>query len=356
MPDVTVHILRQIDVAESIDVAEVERLVSEGAVSGGARLGTTEPDPPGVVLLRRPVDLSLDQVTVGPFELRVRVRVFDFGVVAVRFTLARTGLSSRELIQIGVDVAALSTAFDAEALRIWGVLEPTLRPTLTPDDPPPEGPLVEDFTVFVLPGPVPEETIVPGLVHLLLGEPQERRLAPSLCRGFLDMAIRYYEDDLVLLSWDAAVIVEPAGALDVVNVLEMASAQLLEVRYYAGIVRRATVMLAADAERARTGRWLFRSPFTSLAQRAAIMALELGEMTARLETAVALVGDSYTVKVFTEATRRFRLVESRRAVREEIETLAKVTETFGGEVESRRGLFLEILVVILILIEVLKAW
>lgn len=359
MVDVTVHVLRQIDVAGSFDLDALRGLAAH-ALPAGARLGPDEPAAPGVVPARPPVDLHLDDVTVGPFRLQARLRAFDFGVVALRFSLSRSGADGRELVRLGHEVASCTAAFDAEARRLWQEIEPALASSMTAGEPGLAGRLLEDFSVFVLSGPPTDDPADLALVHLLLGEPDSRRLSPQFCRGVLDRAIRYYEDDLVLLAWDAAVIVEPsssaAGALEIVNVLEMASAQLLEVRYYDAVVRRAMSALAADAARARTTGWLLRSPFASLGRRAAVLALELSEMTDRLEHAFTLVGDSYTVTVYREAAKRFRLVESRQAVGDDIETLASVSETFGSDVHSRRSIVLEILVVLLILIEVLRAW
>ena len=354
MTDVTVHALRQIDIAESIDLDELRRLVGGAPLPAGARLGPVEPASPGVVPSSPPVDLTLADVTVGPFTTRVRVRVFDFGVVALRFTFARSGITNGDLVRLGTEVAAQSDPFDREARRLWEVLAPAVGSALTPGESGIE--LEEDFTVYVLSGPLPDEAGEATLVHLLLAEPETRRLAPALRRGFLDQAIRYYEDDLLLLAWDTAVIVEATGALDVVSVLEIASAQLLEVRYYDAVVRRATAALTADAARARTTWWLIRSPFTALARRAATLALEVGEIGDRLETAITLVGDSYTVTVYREAARRFRLVESRQAVQSDIETLAAVSETFGTDVQSRRSIVLEVLIILLIFIELLRAW
>ena len=49
---------------------------------------------------------------------------------------------------------------------------------------------------------------------------------------------------------------------------------------------------------------------------------------------------------------RFRLDEISAGVRDKLGTLVKVSEIFQGEISHRRGLALEIVVVLLILIEV----
>ena len=51
-------------------------------------------------------------------------------------------------------------------------------------------------------------------------------------QDLLRQRFSYYTDDLVALTWDRAFIYEPRGDSDVMDVLEVANAQLLEMRYY----------------------------------------------------------------------------------------------------------------------------
>jgi len=91
--DVSVHVLRQIDVADSIDLTRLSEALRELEPTRGAAVvrGPERPTGAGVVLRNEPLDLQMRQRTVGGFASSVRLRVFDFGVVGVRFTLvART--------------------------------------------------------------------------------------------------------------------------------------------------------------------------------------------------------------------------------------------------------------------------
>jgi len=112
MPDVTVHALRQLDVAGYIELDELKRIADQGGLPAGARLGPVEPDAPGVVLTRRPLDLTLDEVSIGPYRAAVRLRAFDFGVVALRFSFTSAGLS-------GADLAAIGIANQRETTVAW---------------------------------------------------------------------------------------------------------------------------------------------------------------------------------------------------------------------------------------------
>jgi len=168
-------------------------------------------------------------------------------------------------------------------------------------------------------------------------------------------AIRYYDDDLVLVDYDAAVIVDQDDVTALVDIFEVASAQLLELRFYEGMLGRAIAKLLQDVRMARTTVWLLRSPFRQLAHRAALLALELGELSDRLERAITLKGDTYSVQVYRDAASRFRLAEADASVREKVETIGRVSEVLGHEIHTRRDLLLEGMVIVLIAFEVVMA-
>ena len=66
------------------------------------------------------------------------------------------------------------------------------------------------------------------LVPLLSGE--ERPLSEGSRRDLLRQRFSYYVDDLVVMTWDRAFIYEPRDDSDVMDVLDVANAQLLEMR------------------------------------------------------------------------------------------------------------------------------
>ena len=195
-----------------------------------------------------------------------------------------------------------------------------------------------------------------ALAHVLLGEPLAQPLAASLVDEIAQRAIRYYEDDLVAVHYDAAVGVDAEGESDLVDVFEVASSQLLELRFYDALLGRALGGLASDVRRARTAIWLLHSPFSALARRGASVALEVAEMTDRLERAITLVGDAYSVHVYREAAQRFRLAEARASVREKVGLVASVAEALRADVQGRRDLAVELLIVLLIVLEVILAF
>jgi hypothetical protein len=349
----TVHVLRQIDVGDSIDLDRAAKTLELRDLRTDV---AKPPVGPGVVLRREPVEVKLDGALVGHFRTEVRARLFDFGVVAIRFTIPVTEGSGPKLVDFASRLNEASAAFDAKAREIWQALASEIRGAIVPWEERDAVQLMEDFTVFVLPSIPPgelEATTV--LAHLLSGEPRDRKLAPSMVHELGRRAIRYYDDDLVIVDYDAAVIVDQDDVAALVDIFEVASAQLLELRFYEGMLSRSLEKLLQDIRTARTAVWLLRSPFRQLAHRAALLALELGELSDRLERAITLKGDTYSVQVYREAASRFRLAEANASVEEKVETIGRVSEVLGHEIHTRRDLLLEVMVIVLIAFEVLMA-
>ena len=354
-----IHVLRQLDVGDSIDIELVSRTLDTHDFSRGTTVlrGPEASAMAGVVLRREPLDLKLGALDVGPFRADLRARMFDFGVIALRFTFPITDLSAVAVIDLGNRLMLESAAFDRAARALWHDLAQRIRGAVVPWEGDTTTPLMEDFTVFTLPR-IPAGDIEPQhvLAHMLLGEPRQRKLAASTVHELGRRTIHYYQDDLVLVDYDAAIIVDEDDAPDLVDIFEIASAQLLELRYYDAMLGRSFEQLLEDVRRARITVWLIRSPFRELARRAAILALELGQMTDRLERAITLVGDTYSSQIYRETALRFRLAEARAAVREKVTIIERMSEVLGHEIHARRDVVLELLVIILIGIEVVVAF
>jgi hypothetical protein len=347
------HILRVIDVGSSVDLTAATRalhgkrgpdlLTAPGRRGGGAS---------GVKLAMPPLDLDLGKQTVAGREVTLRVRLFEFGVASFRFELDLSGYTPAELIALAAEVED-DGGFDGAAREAWAALAPKLdravREPLVVD-------FVEDYAVFVLArdpdagggAPSPGETIT----RLLLGEADPQRLASEQIEAVRARAIRYFADDLVVVDYDAAVIVDPACGAELVDLFELATARLLELRYYDALLAKACeAIVVTTAARGSSARFWRRSPFAGAAERAATLLLELTQLTDRFERSITLLGDAHSVLVYQEAEARLRIAEAQRGVDEKLTSLARFAEVLGDQLHERRGLTLESVVVLLIAIE-----
>lgn len=74
------------------------------------------------------------------------------------------------------------------------------------------------------------------LTRLMYGE--QKVLSGLMKEDLLQCRYSYFEDDLVILNGDNALMVEPSGSMEIADILEFANAQLLELRYYDDVVDR----------------------------------------------------------------------------------------------------------------------
>ena len=106
-----------------------------------------------------------------------------------------------------------------------------------------------------------------AVAKLLLGETSDKPLSDATRDDVLKNAFSYLVDDLVVVDWNSALVVEPSGSRIVPFVLELATSQLLEFRYYDGILDRELARVYDHVEKSRPR--ILRSPFGKLMRRGA---------------------------------------------------------------------------------------
>ena len=145
------------------------------------------------------------------------------------------------------------------------------------------------------------------LVPLLSGE--ARTLSPAAHRDLLRHRFSYYVDDLVVLAWDRAFIYEPRRDTDVIDVLEVANAQLLEMRYYDELLDDELPRMydLVEATHRTIGLRTTRR-YAKLARRLYNLVAEVTELTERVDNALQVTEDVYLARVFAAVIDLFRVL------------------------------------------------
>ncbi len=360
--DGTIHVYRLFDVGESVDLAAAEQAVGgeksrlrlEGAQSGSA---LEFPRPPlAVVLGAREVPLA-----GGPRPARASAHVYDFGVVSIRYELAvPAGAALEDLVPLAEELVVNPTpALDQAARREAGELARALGAAL---ERPHSWEGLESYQIFFVrrfeEGPVRAlDVLARGPVaELLLGETSAIPLSPAERQEVLSHHFTYLEDDLAVLHWNSALVVEPSGVRDIPDVLEFATAHLLELRYYDALLDRELHRIYDQIEAGGSPvKDLFTRRYRRLQRRTAALLLELSEMIERLENAIKIVGDFYLSRLYLAAVRRFRLPAWQETVLRKQRLVADVNELIGDTADTNRSELLELAVIVLILLELVAA-
>ncbi|HEX9051548.1 MAG TPA: hypothetical protein VF841_13535 [Anaeromyxobacter sp.] len=360
--DGAVLVYRLFDVADAVDLVTAEKAVAapksrlrlEGAQSGSA-----------LELPRPPLHLALGAREVplasGPRRAEASAHVFDYGVVSIRYRLPiAPGTSLDDLVPLAEELFVEPTpALDAAARREAEELSRALggaaeRPHAW------EG--LESYQVFFVRrfedaaraaellarAPIPE---------LLLGETSPVPLSRAERDEVLGYHFTYLEDDLAVLHWNSALVVEPSGVEDIPDLLELATAHLLELRYYDALLDRELHRMYDEIEAGGSPiANIFTRRYRRLQRETAALLVELSEMIERLENAVKIVGDFYLARLYQGAVRRFRLPAWQETVLRKQKLVSDVNDLTGDAADTSRSELLEVAIIVLILFEIVAAF
>ncbi len=306
--------------------------------------------------------LGLERLTIDgrQHDVEVSARIFDFGVVSLRVRIPAPGeLSWPEFTAFGaaIDAAAAVGDLFAHHLRL---LTEQIRPAVERLA---VAPVSEDYIVYRIGRlggadgvPLPTSVLTDAdVVPLLLNE--SRPLSADAQRELLPHRFSYYADDLAILTWDNALVVDPeASDSDVEYVLEFANAQLLELRYYDAVLDDELPRMyeRIGAVRAR--------PFALMNRRYARIlgglqrtVADTTELVERVDNSLKVTDDVYLARIYAAALEIFR----GRAWRSGIDhKLGIIRETYGmlnDEAQAARAEALELTIVVLILAEIALA-
>jgi hypothetical protein len=298
---------------------------------------------------------ALDLPDLGAVQAETEATVFDFGAVSVAMQVPFQ-LPAEYLTRLAgwlADPAPLVTT----ARAALSALHPRLLPAI--DDPLWQEDLSEEYFVFqflggACPSPVADllkkqGAWLAGLVRLESG---------ALSAEEVDEALRvhlsYSPDDLLVVDWAAAVLFD-RDCDETLQAIEFANLQLLEFRH---IDNRLDDSLA-DALRSLhpPGRsWLpfwhiYARPLRHLGE----LKVEANGLFERTGNVLKLVGDQYLARVYRLVAGRFHLEEWEQSIQRKLEVAEGSYQVVSDQASTLRTEFLEIVVILLILLEVILA-
>ena len=353
-------VYRLFDLADAFDLVQAERLLAAPRARlrlAGAQGSTAVeiPSPP----LRVELGQRLLPLAAGARPAEVSAKLFDYGVASICFRLPiPPGTGLRELVPLAEELIAQATpAVDAAARAEADELARALAPAM---EHPHRWDGLETYHVFFVrcleERASAEEVLAEApLARLLLGETSAVPLSRAESDDVLKHAFSYLADDLAVVDWNSAFLLEPSDVADIPDLLEFATAHLLELRYYDALLDRELSSIYDEIEGAGGPGRLFTRRYARLQRRTAALLLELSEMIERLDNAVKIIGDFYLARVYQTAVRRFRLPAWEESVLRKQRLLAEVNGLLSDASDTRRGELLEVVVILLIAWEVLYA-
>ena len=306
--------LRLFDVAYSIDLTKAETLWAGHAFGRARRTRLAATPPKAMTFGVPPLTIALDPIalTFGDDLLpaTVTARLYDFGAVTLSVRVDASGLEWNAFT--GRLNAVAQGLADSEDHETWTRLLSSVNAIVAGAYVRPVASSVtEDYLIGVVhtfDDPMTAAALLArvDLVPLLSGE--HRSLSDGARNDLLRRRFSYYDDDLVVLTWDRAFIYEPRGDSDVADVLEVANVQLLEMRYYDELLDDELPRMNTLVETARGGLNVLASRrYARLARKLYTLVAEVTELTEKVDNALQVTEDVFLARVYAAALDLFRV-------------------------------------------------
>ncbi len=353
----TAIVYRLFDVGYEIHLARALELLSTNAPE---RARPLRGEAQAIQIKNPPVTVTLgtERLSIDGHDVdtEVSARIFDFGVVSLRLRVpAPPRVSWMEYADFG-NAVDVRTDLTPLFLRHLDVLVTRIAPAIERRT---IASVTEDYVVFRITGftdpeggelsteVLRDEDVAP----LLLNE--RRPLSHAALRELLPNRFSYYSDDLAILTWDNALVVEPAAEdTDVQYILEFANAQLLELRVYDAMLDAQLPMMysrVASARRGGIARIVRR--YAPLLGDLQTLVADSTEVVERVENSLKVTDDVYLARVYSAALDIFRGRVWRSGIDRKLAIIRETYAMLNDEAQASRAEVLEIAIVLLIVAE-----
>jgi hypothetical protein len=218
----------------------------------------------------------------------------------------------------------------------------------------------EAYTVFCLHGPLksPDGAIVSSeewllqnrrrVAALLTEERDPSRLAVQEAEESTAKYLSYYDRDLVVVDWDAALMIdEPKYFDETIYLMELANVQLAELEAYDRMLDNAVERSYRDVS---FRRWRLGQNSRVQGELREIR-IDLARLSDELSNITKFFGDWHSARIYQALSARFHLADWHRAIDEKLKTLDDLYQLLSTERNTRWMFILEISVVLLFVID-----
>src|SRR5438093_11531131 len=186
------------------------------------------------------------------------------------------------------------------------------------------------------------------VASLLTQEPDVDHLSKQESDESTGRYLSYYEHDLVVVDWDAALIIDdPQNIDETLYVMELANLQLAELEAYDRIL---------DDSLDRAYRDLSVRPVRgrgSVLRELREIRVDLARLSDELSNITKFFGDWHLARIYENISARFHLGDWHRTIDEKLKTLANLYQLLQHDQTNRWMLMLEATIVLLFVIDLI---
>jgi hypothetical protein len=291
---------------------------------------------------------------MGTRPVNLLIRVYSLGVVTVAFRIGFEVEALNDLFSFHRTTLEDGRSLDDVARAVCADVTKSLRDFMVRGTQPSEP---EAYTVFCLTDIAGAEDVNQWLRHNrravagLLSETAPERISETQVREALRIRRSFENTDVVVIDWDAALVVELTGYVeDVLYVLELANLQLEEFRVMDRSLDRYLDQFYDRLERVRSP---FLGGSASVLRALRRFRVDLAKLADEVTHITKFFGDWYLARVYLGARDRFYLDHWRQSVEQRLAQVDQLYTVVQSEIYERRMFWLELIIVFLFIIDVL---
>jgi hypothetical protein len=218
----------------------------------------------------------------------------------------------------------------------------------------------EAYTVFCLESPLRTDdgTVISAenwlrahrrsVASLLTQEPDLDHLSKQEADESTGRYLSYYEHDLVVIDWDAALLLDQRENFDeTLYIMELANLQLAELEAYDRLLDDSLERAYRDL----TTRSLRRR--TSIMRELREIRIDLARFNDELSNITKFFGDWHLARIYENISARFHLADWHRTIDDKLQTLDDLYQLLNHDQTNRWMLMLELTIVLLFVIDLI---
>jgi hypothetical protein len=312
----------------------------------------------------------------GPVRIERQIKVFPIGGISVTVRVPFDVGSITDLVRYHDLTFNNGTSIHDEVMAIAEEARRELAPYLTR----PVERLADEeaYTVFCITSPLDESRESGGaeaagregghlaaedwmnghrreIAALLTEERDIGHLSDQEAEESTSRYLSYYDHDMVVVDWDAALIVDEAKYIDeMIYLMELSNLQLAELEAYDrlldNVIDRAYRDLGSASLRGGGGllqRWTGAKTLKELRE----IRIDLARLSDELSNITKFFGDWHLARIYQALSSRFHLGDWHKATDEKLKTLDDLYQLLQADRNNRTMLILEVTIVLLFIID-----
>lgn len=296
----------------------------------------------------------------GAVRIERTIKVLQIGAISISVKLPFDVDRIEDLVSYH-DLKFKTGALNQEILQ----LAESARKELAPYCVRPVGQLAEAeaYTIFCFKSPLPPDNGMPGepigaetwlqtnrrsIAALLTQEDDPQHLSGQEALESTGRFLSYYDRDLVVIDWDAALLVDKPQYFDeVLYIMELANMHLAELKAYDRYL---------DEAMDRSYRDLTASPLRSrrhVLRQLREIRVDMARFSDEMSNLTKFFGDWHLARVYECVASRFHLQDWRKIMEEKLRTLDDLYEMLQSDQNHRWMMILEVTIVLLFILDLL---